>query len=112
MRLPLPPAFPDVDLPPDMAARMVVTTLRTGLPGTDLLVFHPNNYGLVLIHGRTGTWCDDCSVEAVIVRVRNRESGLWLPATDTKIRTTGGGTIQGWADAAWLAAALTHLATL
>lgn len=112
MRLPLPPEFPDVDLPLELVASTVISRVQTGLPGRDLLVILPNNFGLIMTHGRESAWCNADTVEAVIVRVRDRDMGLWLPAHDTKIRTTDGGTIQGWATGEWLAASLLHLASL
>lgn len=111
MRLPLPQQFPDVDLPLEIVAATVVTRVQTGLPGVDLLVILPNNYGLYLIHGRHAAYCGDSTVEALVVHV-HRETGVHTPADDTPVRTTGGPGLQGWADGAWLADALSTLARL
>lgn len=111
MRLHLPDAFPNVDLPTALVAETQVTTLQTGLSGCEVLVTLPNNYGVVLIHGRPTAYCDEHTVEAELVRI-HRDTGIFTVAHDTGIRTDEPPAIQGWATGEWLSDTLSALAEL
>jgi hypothetical protein len=105
--LPLPHGFPRVTI----SHTDVHTTLAPscGLPGVEVRVLLGNGYGLNLLKGRgysTGN-----TVEAMIIR-HHGDPADWEQAEDTPVRTNAGPGLQGWADGAWLTAALATLTAL
>lgn len=112
MRLLLPDTFPDVDVPLEIAASAIISVVQTGLPGTELVVILPNNYGLSLIHGRHGAYCDEHTVEAQLAWFPDPDLDVFTPAFNTGLLTNAGPSLQARADGEWLAEALRALAAL
>lgn len=107
MRLPLPTGFPNVEVPRTIHWHLALAPY-CGLPGTEVNVLLPNGYGLSLIHGRGHS--TRRTVEAQVIRHHGDPLAV-VPDASTPV-VTGGGDTKGWADAAWLAAALSTLAAL